>query len=431
MGNDISACVADDICLWQTISRRCRDDIRRLGRRTWRGSGREKPYDPVCSGKGNGDGGSGAGFGGEAEGAAVVFEDAADDEEPESVALGFGGAERFVHGAHDLVRDAGTGVGDDDADIVVIVSGLDVDAAVIAGDGLVGVADEVVEGLEELGAVCRELGERVTELQVDRNAAGGDFGVEGFDDLLDERVHVHGLALQAGGAHALQELVQQGIEPLGLTQGGFEQGGEPGGIGLGKFCEFSLQKLEIEPERVEGVANLVCHGAGHEAEEVHLLSLGVFLAAGVLLGVIADEEEVFTAASDGGHVEMIVAGFGIVDLQVAGDGDAAVAEVFPEAGAAGEGFEGGLEELPEGAGVDGCGGAVGKAGLAGGVEEDDAVAQGIKHILEEPFLGDETHEDAAQLFGVEVVEAGDEFVEGVLLHRVISTRLEYMGISAR
>ena len=224
----------------------------------------------------------------------MVFEDAADDEEPETVALGFGGAERFVHGAHDLVRDAGTGVGDDDADIVVIVSGLDVDAAVIAGDGLVGVADEVVEGLEELGAVCRELGERVTELQVDRNAAGGDFGVEGFDDLLDERVHVQGLALQAGGAHALQELVQQGIEPLGFAQGGFEQGGEPGGIGLGKFCEFSLQKLEIEPQRVEGVANLVCHGAGHEAEEVHLLSLGVFLAAGVLLGVIADEEEVFT-----------------------------------------------------------------------------------------------------------------------------------------
>ena len=173
------------------------------------------------------------------------------------------------------------------------------------------------------------------------------------------------------------------------------------------------------------------HGAGHEAEEVHLLGFGVFLAAGVLLGVIADEEEVFAAAGDGGHVEVVVAGFGVVDLQVACDGDAAVAEVFPEAGAAGEGFEGGLQQLAQGAGIDFCGGAVGKAGLAGGVEEDDAVAQGVEHVLEESFLGDEAHEDAAEFLGVEVVEAGDEFVEGVLLHRVISTRLEYMGISVR
>ena len=34
IGNDISTCGADDICLWQTISRLCRDDIRRRWRRT-------------------------------------------------------------------------------------------------------------------------------------------------------------------------------------------------------------------------------------------------------------------------------------------------------------------------------------------------------------------------------------------------------------
>ena len=34
IGNDISTCGADDICLRQTISRRCRDDIRRRWRRT-------------------------------------------------------------------------------------------------------------------------------------------------------------------------------------------------------------------------------------------------------------------------------------------------------------------------------------------------------------------------------------------------------------
>ena len=220
---------------------------------TWCGedgkaSGREEADDAVGAGEGDGDGGAGALFGGEAEGATVVFEDAADDEEAEAVAFGFGGAEGFVHGAHDFVGDAGAGVGDDDADVVVVVGGLDVDAAVIAGDGLVGVADEVVECLEELGAVCGEVGEGIAEFEVDGDAAGSDFRVEGFDDLFDEGVEVEGLALQAGGAHALQELVQQGIEPLGFAQGGFEQGGESGGVGLGEFGELALQELEVEPE---------------------------------------------------------------------------------------------------------------------------------------------------------------------------------------
>lgn len=108
----------------------------------------EEAYHLVCTGKVDGDGGSGALLGEEGEGAAVVFDDAADDEEAETVALFLGGAEGLVHGAHDLVRDAGSCIADDDTDFRVRVGGGDKDASALTGDGLVGVADEVVEGLK-------------------------------------------------------------------------------------------------------------------------------------------------------------------------------------------------------------------------------------------------------------------------------------------
>lgn len=113
----------------------------------------QQANDAVGSRQGDGNGGAGAFLGGEGEGSGVVFDDAADDEEPQAVAFAFGGAEGFVHGAHDFVGDTGAGVGDDDPEVVVVVGGLDVDAAVFSGDGLVGIADEIIERLEELGGI--------------------------------------------------------------------------------------------------------------------------------------------------------------------------------------------------------------------------------------------------------------------------------------
>ena len=113
----------------------------------------QQANDAVGSRQGDGNGGAGAFLGGEGKGAGVVFDDAADDEEPQAVAFALGGAEGFIHGAHDFVGDTGAGVGDDDAEVVVVVGGLDVDASVLSGDGLVGIADEIIERLEELGGI--------------------------------------------------------------------------------------------------------------------------------------------------------------------------------------------------------------------------------------------------------------------------------------
>lgn len=88
----------------------------------------------------------------------MFAEDAADDEEAEAGAGGFGGGVGFEEGAEFFRGDAGAGVGDADEDFVGVGRGGDGDGAAGCGDGLVGVFEEVEEGLFDLGGVEGEAG---------------------------------------------------------------------------------------------------------------------------------------------------------------------------------------------------------------------------------------------------------------------------------
>ncbi len=91
--------------------------------------------------------------------AAVFADDASDDEEAEAGAGGFGGAVGFEEAAHGFGGEAGAVVGDGDEEVGVVGKGGDVDDAVVAGDGLVGVAEEVVKDLLELVGIDEGVGE--------------------------------------------------------------------------------------------------------------------------------------------------------------------------------------------------------------------------------------------------------------------------------
>ena len=74
-----------------------------LGRVVVALSGGEEANDAVGAGEGDGDGGAGAFFGCEGKRPSVFLDDAAHDEQPQSVSLFLGGAEGFIHGSHYLV----------------------------------------------------------------------------------------------------------------------------------------------------------------------------------------------------------------------------------------------------------------------------------------------------------------------------------------
>ena len=85
--------------------------------------------------------------------ATVFADDAADDEQSEPGAGGFGGAVRFEQAAHLLRGDADSVVGYGDDEIGFRGPGFDFDHAFIPRNGLVGVAEEVVENLLKLTGV--------------------------------------------------------------------------------------------------------------------------------------------------------------------------------------------------------------------------------------------------------------------------------------
>ncbi len=71
--------------------------------------------------------------------------------------------------------DPGAVVGDGNEEVGLGGAGADLDAAVIARDGLVGVADEVVKNLLELVGIDESGGHFFREVEIHSDVAGGDF----------------------------------------------------------------------------------------------------------------------------------------------------------------------------------------------------------------------------------------------------------------
>ena len=86
---------------------------------------------------------------GDAERAAVLAHNVAHDEKSEPVAVLLRRVKGLIHVAHDLVRNPRARVRDADPHIRVIVAREHQNAAVRAGNGLIGIADQIVKHLKE------------------------------------------------------------------------------------------------------------------------------------------------------------------------------------------------------------------------------------------------------------------------------------------
>ena len=258
--------------------------------------------------------------------AAVFADDAADDEEAEAGAGGFRGAVGFEEAAHLLGRDAGAVVGDGNQEIGFRGAGADPDHAVFPGDGLVGVADEVVENLLKLIGIDQGHGELRREIEIHGDAAGNDFRFEQGQGLAEDGVEVAAVAAGGGGADGVEELLEDGVEPLDFLAGGVHVLGEALAVGGGEAAEFPLHELEVDVEGVERVPDLVGDAGGEQGEGVEALGFQGFLGLGVAAGEVADQHHVaegllvFLRAVDGREVEIEFPVLGVKHLDVPGNG---------------------------------------------------------------------------------------------------------------
>lgn len=223
--------------------------------------------------------------------AAVFAEDTADDEEAKAGAARFGGGIRFKEGAEDFGGDAGTGVIDADEDFVLVEGATDGDFASGGGDGLIGVLDEVEEGLPNLVRVEGKLGEVFVELEVNLDVARNELGLKGLEGVANEVVDLGGLHDGARRADGVEKLLQEAIEAADFGPSGGEMLEKGFAVAGGELFDFSLQELEMNAEGVEGVTDLVRDSGSEQGESVELFGFEIFLGGAAGFGEVAHEHD--------------------------------------------------------------------------------------------------------------------------------------------
>ncbi len=203
----------------------------------------------IPKGEADGEGEADAFGAGEVDLAAVGADDAADDEEAEAGALGFGGEVGLEDVAHVIHGDAAAGVGEGDEDERLILGGGDAQDA-FALHGLEGVFNDVVEGLLELPAVDLQQGEVGGELLLDEDFAVGDLGFQKGDGLFNKTVNILGARLEGGGADGAQELVDDGVQPGDLFFCDGDRLLQWGARFQRELAQAALHELEVD---VQGV----------------------------------------------------------------------------------------------------------------------------------------------------------------------------------
>ena len=221
----------------------------------------------------------------------MFTKDAAHDEEAESGAAGFGGGVGFEEAAEDFGGDSVAGVGDADEDFVLVEGACDGDFATGGGDGLVGVLDEVEEGLANLVGVEGELGNVFVEVKLDLDVAVEELGFECFEGFANELVNLGGLQDGASGADGVKEFLEEGVEAADFGAGGGEVIEQGLAVSGGELFDFSLKELEVNAQGVEGVANLVRDSCSEEGEGVELFGFEVFFVGAAGFGEVAHEHD--------------------------------------------------------------------------------------------------------------------------------------------
>lgn len=376
---------------------------------------------------------TGSGWGGfEDNVAAVIAEDALNDHQAHTMAAPFGGGEGLKELTHTVGRDTGSVIVEGDPDHMAVEAEGDREVSA-AFHGLEGVTDDIIKGLLDLGGVGPGVGEAWwwgEDLEGD--AAVCDFRFEWGEGGAECVGEGKGLAVGVTGSQGIEELGKDAVEACDFCLSDLEMGGEGGtGFGGGEGMDSAFEELEVDTEGVEGVTDFVCDACGEEDDGVEAFGFDEFAGGIAVTGDIAEEED--GAIFWGGGLCGVWGWEGCERGEIDFEETVLGAKHFDFAGS--DGLWGGIvgeEGSPMDGGVEVCegafffagvfeaeeaaGGAVGEGDGVGGVEDDEAFAEGMEDRFEEAFFGSEAQELGLDVAGVEFCEAADKFIEEGVFH---------------
>ena len=356
--------------------------------------------------------------------ATVGPDDALGDHKAEAAAACFCGEIGLEDAGHGFLGHAAAVVGKVDVDPFAVRAGADLEEPALL-HGFARVFDDVVESLLELVLVELKDGEPGGEFEFEEDVAGLQFRSEEFGGLADEGIEFLRGALQRGGTDGAEKLSDDGVEAFDFFLRDFERMKEGILLVLGQFAQAAFEKLEVDGEGVEGVADFVGHAGGEELQGGDPLALQRFLRGPVALGEVPHDKSVtgmlavsglvIVLGQERNDIKIEDAMGGVEDFDVAGNHFAALGEFFPaeSADVFGQGASkrgGGIEAEEE------PGGIIHVDDRAGGVGDDDAFADGVENGLEEAFVAGQFDEEGFDVFRLNPAEAGEKFVEEGAFH---------------
>ena len=233
------------------------------------------------------------------------------------------------------------------------------------------------------------------------------------------------LAERRGRPDGVEELFEDQVQPLDFRAGGGEVFLQRPALAGRQFAQFAAEKLEVDIERVERVADFMGDTGGEQGERVESLGFEIFLRLRAGAGEIADEHHVaerlvvVLRAIDRREVEIQVAVLRIENLQVAADRAARFAQDRPvePADLGGNELAGRLlriesEELARR--------VIEETDHAFRIQNDHALMQRLEDFFQESFLADQAGDDLLDVAGNHAIQPGDQLFQKAGFHLVVA-----------
>ena len=145
-----------------------------------------------------------------------------------------------------------------------------------------------MKNLLELTRVDHRVRHRCREVELDRDRARLEFGVQKLKGVVQDLVEVVALALRNGRADGAEELLEDRVEPADFIAGGGEAALEGLTLFLRQLTQLSVDQLQVNADRVERVADFVGNARGQQRERVVAFGLEDFLSLGTGAGEVAE-----------------------------------------------------------------------------------------------------------------------------------------------
>jgi len=355
--------------------------------------------------------------------AAVIPQDALDDHQPETGAAGAGGVIGLEDAPDVFGIYPGAGVAETDGHETFRGCQADLENAA-AGHGLDGVLDNVEECLAHLHAVGGGRRQIIGGVEMDNDIAVAYFRLHEFDRVLEEGTQIRGFEFGRGGAHRAQELGDDAVEPGDLIPGDAHEIFQALTFFRRQIVYFPPQKLEMDVEGIERVADFMRQTAAEQSDGAQALGFQLLVGAFPFAGDVAQDQDrpAFGAVNhaERDEVELQEAPPRIADFDLAAHdaGPFAFVELEQErpinaAEVVGDRVAGGVFRIePD----QFFGGAIGVGDAAVIVEHDDTFVDGVEDRLEQAALTRQAQEMGLETGRVQPVESFNQFVQKGAFH---------------